>query len=212
MKLNICDSFWGIYIFTRNERACMGNRPAREVKKVLRKASPHCWLFMGIFERDKNINDFHFIWIFKFYVLCWASEGVTGPTQDDWGRGTAQEVTTGEGICHARPAVHTAGAQLNLTTTPTPGSSPETWASETEKDTVCFKMNTKASQQDFSKESLESNNLRSELLPANVRGRTWFITVFSWIQNIPEGAYSVVKLMRSFHGTRDLIHFKHPGA
>lgn len=155
---------------------------------------------MGIFEKDKNRNDFHFIWIFKFYV----------PPS------LAQHRTIGAGGLHRKWLLERAfvmhGAQLNLTTTPTPGSSPETWASETEKDTVCFKMNTKASQQDFSKESLESNNLRSELLPANVRGRTLFITVFSWIQSIPEGAYSVVKLMRSFHGTRDLIHFKHPGA
>lgn len=68
--------------------------------------------------------------------------------QKGWGRGFEQEVTTGEGICHVRSAVHMAGTQLYLTTTA--GCSPETGASE--NSTVCFKINMTASQRDLANE------------------------------------------------------------
>lgn len=45
---------------------------------------------------------------FNFFVCQVFSSPCTGPTQEARSSNTAQEVTTGEDICHVRPAVHMA--------------------------------------------------------------------------------------------------------
>lgn len=144
------------------------------------------------------------ILILKFHVF--PSLANTGR----FGGGAAQEVTKEEGICHVLPAVHMTSNQPNLTTTPPAGCSPEIRGSDrkrhirfhTEREGLTARFKQRIAR-------IKHATFRSKLAPINSLIQTWFIAVLL-LESKPSLGRIFEKVMRRSHGTRDLIHFKHP--